>query len=61
MMIERKIKENIEKSLFKGKAIVIYGPRRVGKTTLAKDIISKYGAEAKYINCDILENRQALA
>lgn len=60
MMIERKIKENIEKNLFKGKAVVIYGPRRVGKTTLVKDIISKYGNEAKYINCDILENRQAL-
>lgn len=59
-MIERKIKENIEKNLFKGKAVVIYGPRRVGKTTLVKDIISKYGNEAKYINCDILENRQAL-
>lgn len=60
MIIEREIKENIEKNLFKGKAIIIYGPRRVGKTTLAKDIISKYGKEAKYINCDVLENRQAL-
>lgn len=60
MIIEREIKGNIEKNLFKGKAIIIYGPRRVGKTTLAKDIISKYGKEAKYINCDVLENRQAL-
>ncbi|OGM97818.1 MAG: hypothetical protein A2817_02120, partial [Candidatus Yanofskybacteria bacterium RIFCSPHIGHO2_01_FULL_39_8b] len=59
-MIEREVKKNIEKNLFKGKAIIIYGPRRVGKTTLVKDIISKYGEEAKYINCDILENRQAL-
>ncbi|MFA4890703.1 MAG: ATP-binding protein [Candidatus Paceibacterota bacterium] len=60
MIIEREIKRDIEKNLFKGKAIVIYGPRRVGKTTLVKDIISKYGEEAKYINCDVLENRQAL-
>lgn len=60
MIIEREIKENIEKNLFKGKIIIIYGSRRVGKTTLVKDIISKYGAEAKYINCDILENRQTL-
>lgn len=61
MIIEREIKKDIEKNLFKGKAIIIYGPRRVGKTTLVKDIISKYGQDAKYINCDILENRQALA
>lgn len=60
MVIEREIKKDIEKNLFKGKAIILYGPRRVGKTTLVKDIISKYGQEAKYINCDILENRQAL-
>lgn len=60
MIIQREIKEDIEKNLFKGKAIIIYGPRRVGKTTLVKDIISKYGKEAKYINCDVLENRQAL-
>ena len=60
MIIEREIKENIEKNLFKGKILIIYGPRRVGKTTLVKDIILKYGDEAKYISCDILENRQAL-
>jgi len=61
MLIEREIKADIIKNLFKGKGVIIYGPRRVGKTTLAKDIISKYGNDARYINCDILENRQALA
>ena len=60
MIIERTIKKEVEKWLFKGKIIVIYGPMRVGKTTLVNEIISSYGKEAKYINCDILQNRLAL-
>ena len=60
MIIKRSIQKHLESSLFKGKIIVLYGPRRVGKTTLAKEIISPYGGDAKYINCDILENRLAL-
>jgi hypothetical protein len=60
MIIERTIKKDIESSLFKGKVTIIYGPRRVGKTTLVKEILSGYGSDAKYINCDILQNRLAL-
>lgn len=52
---------DIEKWLFKHKVIIIYGPRRIGKTTLAKEIISSYGEDAKYINCDNLEAREALS
>ena len=59
--IERNIKKNIESWLFKGKVIIIYGPRRIGKTTLSKEIIAPYGDEAKYINCDNLEAREALS
>ena len=33
-MIRRTIQGVIEQSLFKGKAIIIYGARQVGKTTL---------------------------
>ena len=60
MIIERNIKKDIEKQLFKGKVVIIYGPRRVGKTTIVKEIIAPYKDDARYINCDILENRQAL-
>ncbi len=60
MIIERSIKKEIEEQLFKGKIIIIYGPRRVGKTTLVKEILSKYGNDGKYINCDILQNKQGL-
>lgn len=60
MYIERNIKKGIVESLFKGKVIIIYGPRRVGKTTLVKEILKEYGDEGKYINCDILHNKQGL-
>ncbi len=62
MIFERTIQKNIEKRLFKGKIIIIYGPRQVGKTTLAKTILEKYAKErdTKYLSSDDLDVRQAL-
>lgn len=60
IIIERTIKKDIENSLFKGKIITVYGARRVGKTTLVKEIMSKFANDARYINCDLIENRLAL-
>jgi uncharacterized protein len=59
MIIKRTIQNSIEKNLFKGKVIVIYGARRVGKTTLVKQILDNY-PEGKYINCDLLQYKAAL-
>ena len=61
MNICRTIQDDIEKSLFKGKVIIIQGPRQVGKTTLAKELIRKYGNDRSYINCDIVANANAMA
>ncbi|MFA6404831.1 MAG: ATP-binding protein [Candidatus Paceibacterota bacterium] len=61
MQIHRKMAENIENWLFKGKVIILYGPRQVGKTTLVKELVLKHGDDRSYINCEILENQQALA
>jgi hypothetical protein len=58
-IIDRDIRLQIEKRLFKGKAIILYGARQVGKTTLSKMIEDKYGP-AKYLNCDEIDIRQAL-
>jgi hypothetical protein len=38
-MIKRSLHEIISKRLFKGKAIVLVGPRQVGKTTLVREIL----------------------
>lgn len=38
-MIERTLEEHISQRLFKGKAIVLTGPRQAGKTTLVRKIV----------------------
>jgi len=59
MLIKRLISKRIEKVLFKGKAVIIYGPRRVGKTTLVKEIEKKFD-HTLYLNCDEPDIRLAL-
>ncbi len=59
MLIKRAIQESVENSLFKEKIVIIYGARRVGKTTLAKGILKKYENSA-YFNCDEPDVRDAL-
>lgn len=51
MLIKRLIQPLIENSLFKGKIIVLYGARQVGKTTLVKQIGEKSG-NYSYYSCD---------
>ena len=57
----RTIQPILENTLFKGKIIVLYGARQVGKTTLVKAIQSKYAADALYLNCDEPDIRNALS
>ena len=38
-MIKRTLFNTIEKKFFKGKAIVLLGPRQVGKTTLIQELL----------------------
>lgn len=59
MNIKRSIKPQVEKALHKGKIIIIYGARQVGKTTLVKDIISSIPTSA-YFSCDEPDVREAL-
>jgi len=58
-MIPREIQPVIKKQLFKGKVIILYGPRRVGKTTLSKQLLAEED-NGRYINCELLENKIAL-
>jgi predicted AAA+ superfamily ATPase len=48
IMIARIIEKSIQDDLFKGKAIIVTGPRQVGKTTLLEKLnvtnkVKKYG------------------
>lgn len=60
MIIKRTIQNAIKKSLFKGKVVIIYGSRQVGKTTLVKEILKNYPKNSEYYNCDEIDIRQAL-
>jgi predicted AAA+ superfamily ATPase len=59
-IIKRELQNIIENRLFKGKIIIIYGARQVGKTTLIREIQKKYPTDSVYINCDEPDNRAAL-
>ncbi|PSR02032.1 MAG: ATPase [Bacteroidetes bacterium SW_11_45_7] len=50
--IERALKPGIEKRLFKGRAILITGPRQVGKTSLIRRIIESMGEEYQFLDGD---------
>ncbi|EKE15601.1 MAG: hypothetical protein ACD_11C00118G0001 [uncultured bacterium] len=53
MLFERTIQKMIEKSLFEGKIIVVYGARQVGKTTLLRNIEKKYSQKRSlFVSCD---------
>lgn len=60
MYYRRQIESTIDDWIGKGKILVIYGPRQVGKTTLAKSLLSRHGKMRDYFNCEILGVRQAL-
>ena len=58
-IFRRLIQSNIEKSLFIGKAVILYGARQTGKTTLVKTIAANYSG-SRYLNCDEPDVRRAL-
>jgi predicted AAA+ superfamily ATPase len=50
-MIERIIEQRIDQKLYKNRAILLLGPRRVGKTTLLKHFLQK-NKDALWLNAD---------
>lgn len=51
-MIERTLENEVKAKLFKGKAIMIYGARQTGKTTLVKELIRSEGLDPVYLTGD---------
>lgn len=60
-MIPRKLKEIIESRLGKGKAVIIVGPRQVGKTTLIKSMFGTAGITVRWFNGDDADTRELFA
>jgi predicted AAA+ superfamily ATPase len=57
MKLQRAIQPLIERWLFRNKIIILYGPRQVGKTTLARTLLEKHGYPGSYFNCEIPSQR----
>ena len=51
-IIIRDMAGHITQRLFKGKAIILLGPRQVGKTTLIKDLLGKRSEKVMEFNAD---------
>ena len=59
-MIDRQLTSRVREMLFKGKAIIITGPRQIGKTTLLKKIALDLDPTPLFLNCDETDIRQIL-
>ena len=59
-MIQRALKEVVERQLYKGKAIVLVGARQVGKTTLLNLWAHESEQPVLMLNCDETEARTVL-
>jgi predicted AAA+ superfamily ATPase len=62
-MLQRLIKKAVVASLFRGKIVIVYGPRQSGKTTLVKDILKDFESTKRvtYYSCDDKSVRDALS
>ena len=52
---------NLDKLIKKGKVLILYGPRRVGKTTLVNDFLSKTNLKYKLDSGDNIRVQQILS
>ena len=60
-MIERLLRDLIEKRLYCNKAIIVVGPRQVGKTTLLRMLVGDIQRKVLMWNCDEPDVRHRLA
>ncbi len=60
-MIKRSLKARLLKDLGKGKAIIVLGPRQVGKTTLVRSIAEEVAPGFLYLNGDLSTVQQLLS
>ncbi len=51
-MVERSLAQIVKNKLGKGKIIIIFGPRQVGKTTLLKSLFADTDSDTLWLNGD---------
>lgn len=61
MKIQRFLLPQIKATLLPGKVLVLYGPRQVGKTTLANDLLASIQMRSRFVNADELIYRDPLS
>lgn len=59
-MIKRTFQASIQKRLFKGKAVLLFGPRQAGKSTLVEALLEAQDEEWLYLNGDDADVREIL-
>jgi predicted AAA+ superfamily ATPase len=59
-MIHRTLQAAIEKRIFKGKAIILFGSRQCGKSTLVENILASREEKWLYLNGDEADVREIL-
>ena len=57
-MVKRFLKDILIKDLFKNKAVIIYGARQVGKTTLVNDLVKSLDKPVLFLNGDDADVRE---
>ncbi|WP_192348986.1 ATP-binding protein [Algoriphagus sp. Y33] len=61
MQIKRYLENTIKSRLFKGKAILLFGPRQAGKSTLIETVLGEIGQPWIYFTGDESDTRELLS
>lgn len=61
MVIKRYLENSIKSRFFKGKAILLFGPRQAGKSTLIETVLKETGQSWIYFNGDESDTREMLS
>ena len=60
MYIPRILEHTLKSRIFGGKILILYGPRQAGKTTLVRHLVANFNEQVRFIDCELLENRELL-
>ena len=59
--IKRTIENELRQKFFKGKALIIYGPRQCGKTTMLRHLMQEFENDVLWLNGDNPDTKKLLS